>query len=349
MIICKQCGHGNQEQDSFCTSCGAFLEWREPVAAPPVPQRPGPYPAAQPPGSYPAPQPYTPPTAAPFAPPAAGQPQAVLPQAVRPAPQFQRSEPRPVMPAGPPAAGGDLVCPSCGAGNEPNRHFCRRCGSALGRPAPAEPAGWQMAAGERPAGMRQGATGGGLWSGVRSFLVAMLAAVVLGSGLAFAVLPGFRAAVAERTNAVATAIRRQVNPTYVPTRPFQARASSSVPGHGPQLTIDLVNNDYWAADTASDRQPVLTLSFATPTDLDYVIVTTGAGPDYANLARPRDVRITYSDGTTQDLTLKDDPKATGYTLSARQVTSASIRILTVYPSSRGTDVAIAELEFFRLS
>ena len=27
MIVCKQCGHHNEDSDTFCGSCGKFLEW----------------------------------------------------------------------------------------------------------------------------------------------------------------------------------------------------------------------------------------------------------------------------------------------------------------------------------
>ena len=47
MIVCKQCGHHNEDSDTFCGSCGKFLEWTgervvvaqpepEPVAPEPI-------------------------------------------------------------------------------------------------------------------------------------------------------------------------------------------------------------------------------------------------------------------------------------------------------------------------
>ena len=43
MIVCKQCGHHNEDNDTFCGSCGKFLEWTgervavaEPEPPPPV-------------------------------------------------------------------------------------------------------------------------------------------------------------------------------------------------------------------------------------------------------------------------------------------------------------------------
>jgi len=109
--------------------------------------------------------------------------------------------------------------------------------------------------------------------------------------------------------------------------------------------VDLVNSDYWAAPAVP--QPVITIKFAQATDIDFVLVTTGAAADYANLARPKDIRINYGSGAQEEMQLKDDPKATCYGLHGRQEKSAAIRVLSVYPSPQGTAVAIAELEFFR--
>jgi hypothetical protein len=37
MLICGECGHHNEDRDTFCGSCGTFLEWNaERVAPAPV-------------------------------------------------------------------------------------------------------------------------------------------------------------------------------------------------------------------------------------------------------------------------------------------------------------------------
>ena len=50
MIVCKKCGHRNREGESFCASCGAFLEWNSEHVAEPKPVS-EPAPAPQPPAS----------------------------------------------------------------------------------------------------------------------------------------------------------------------------------------------------------------------------------------------------------------------------------------------------------
>jgi hypothetical protein len=52
MIVCKKCGNHNGDQDSFCTSCGAFLEWSGERLTEPEPA-PTPSPAPPPPPAQP--------------------------------------------------------------------------------------------------------------------------------------------------------------------------------------------------------------------------------------------------------------------------------------------------------
>jgi hypothetical protein len=179
-------------------------------------------------------------------------------------------------------------------------------------------------------------------------VLATLAAVVAGSVLVYTAVPGVHRRVSQGASSVSTEIRRAINPTNVPVRPVQTTASSELAGHPAAFTTDLVSNDYWAADTARDPQPTLAFKFAGPMDLDTILVRSGAGPDYARLARPRTVQVTYSDGTGQLLTLKDDPQPSSYGIHARQVTSLTLQITGVYPAKQSKAVAIAEVELFRV-
>jgi len=180
-------------------------------------------------------------------------------------------------------------------------------------------------------------------------MLLLLAVFLVGSIASYVALPGFRLGVDTHTvGAVKEAKRQSGWGGYAPVRPIRAAASSQVTDHGAPLLIDLINTDYWAADTAHDAQPHVTLAFAGPTDLDYLLVTSGAGPDFGRTGRPRSVRLTYSNGTSEDLLLKDDPKAAGYEVHGYSVTWATLRVLSVYPSRQNSWVAISELEFFRL-
>lgn len=199
----------------------------------------------------------------------------------------------------------------------------------------------------RRAPIRTGDEGAGRW--VRAGLTAVVGAVVVGTLLSYAAVPGFRVWVNLGINTGVKRLERTLGiGTPVAVRSVQAEASSSVAGHPAANLIDLISDDYWAADTRTDRQPQIHLSFSGPTDLDDLLVTSGAGRDYARLARPKDIQVIYPDGGAEKLTLTDDPRAKRYEVHGSQVRSVDIRILSVYGSQQSTSVAIAELEFFRL-
>ena len=67
------------------------------------------------------------------------------------------------------------------------------------------------------------------------------------------------------------------------------------------------------------------------------------------MGRPKEVRLTYSDGTTEDVVLKDNPRAVGYEMHGYSVSWVRLQILSLYPSTQNHWVAISELEFFSLN
>ncbi len=180
MIVCTRCSTQNQDGDEFCGGCGEFLEWAgQKVEAAPEPPKPLMEPDVAPPpeppvvtepvvAPAPQPAPEPAPAAAPAPPqpepvrPAPAQPEPVQPAAVLPSrPAPKRLEPAAAAAAEPALKPGELACPSCGAGNEAGRSFCRRCGNSLA-PAAEEakkPSWWRKlvtkdpkvhSAGDRP-------------------------------------------------------------------------------------------------------------------------------------------------------------------------------------------------------
>jgi hypothetical protein len=181
------------------------------------------------------------------------------------------------------------------------------------------------------------------------FALALFGVLLVGSILSYLALPGVRLGVDTRVVSAVKEGRRESGwGGYGAVRPVRTTASSQVADHSAPLLVDLINTDYWAADTAQDRQPAVTLTFARPTDLDYLLVTSGAGPDFGRMGRPKHVRLSYSDGSHEDLVLKDDPRAIGYEIHGYSVSRATLRVLSVYPSGQNSWVAMSELEFWRL-
>ncbi|TDN93061.1 hypothetical protein [Microbacterium sp. BK668] len=176
-VVCLECGGRNLQGEQFCGNCGAYLAWEPAAAEPPDdaaarPAQPGPdTDAGEPTRDAAAPMPASPAAskAAPMppgggadatartAPPSPGTPPAAPPAdvpALRKPTAAAPPRPRAAVPAVPveaPPAPGDVICPTCGAGNRPERRFCRRCAAQLTAPV-AAPASAQPAAGSRPKG-----------------------------------------------------------------------------------------------------------------------------------------------------------------------------------------------------
>jgi zinc-ribbon domain len=429
LIVCKQCGHHNEDNDTFCGSCGKFLEWTgervavaEPEPPPPAAE-PEPEPvrhglidrvkqavgieetAATPRTAVdPAPAPAAPAQAAPAsatgpaAPRAAAPlrsipvnsasattaPEPVLAGVAAPGPPTMAQAPPPVSADEPlsrrPTSvaptvtrarpglrrveqptrrhAGDLICGQCGEGNDPTRHFCRRCGSELAEAVAVQLPWYRRILNRvfgdrtREAGWRPKRVGAPNVTGMFMRVVRLaIAAVLILAVLAFLLIPPFRATVVSKVTTGVTAVRKLVHPNYDPIHAVGASATSSIPGHLPSLALDTFSNTYWAA-SANDKAPVLVLRFAGPVDLAEIGVTSGAAgtaPSDAFLAQPRphQVHLVFSNGYTTDIVLNDSKTAQFNPIDARQVTSVEIHVLSVWAPAGAapSSVAIAEVEF----
>lgn len=376
MLVCKVCNNQNKDTDAFCLSCGKstalFSEHvDDPPPPPPAPvDVPAPEPEQdligrvkravgldRPDGDRATPATFSvPPTTVaepPPKPPSSGMTTG-RGDSVAPTDEPDRPAPRPYSPPLHPAVQpGDVRCPKCGAGNSPDRHFCQRCGTNLQLVAAVPvkvpwyrrlfPARSAPAAGTRPGS----APVERRW-GSAAFRVIALGVIVL-IVLAYAVVTPLRTRVNGGVGSLYANAHRHFFPTTTAVRPSDATASSAVATHPARLSIDLITETYWAANTATDKQPWIRLVFGGPVDINTILITSGAGNDFATIARPKDVKIVFSDKSSVNLTLKDDPKAVSYDLgSLRHTTFAEIRILSVYPSAQSPDVAINEVEFFRV-
>ncbi|TMG45854.1 MAG: hypothetical protein E6H90_09925 [Chloroflexi bacterium] len=419
MIVCKQCGHHNEDSDTFCGSCGKFLEWTgervivaqpepEPAPAPepePEPARVGfmdrvkqavgmedeappppattvEAPAAPPPltavaiaaapslnataAPVAAPEPVLAGVGAPAAPaavpvgsvdePVSRRPTSLAPVVTRPRPGPRTMEP-PTR-----RNPGDLICGQCGEGNDPARHFCRRCGNSLDE-AIAVRLPWYrrffnrlFVVRTREAGWRPRRVGppnvmGGVMRVVRLAIVAMLAVGILG----FLLIPPFHNWVVNKVTAGVTSVRKVVHPNYDTVYPVAAAATSQTAGHAASLTIDRTSNSYWAA-ISTDKTPQLVFTFSEPQDLSEILFRSGAPgaqpSDFLNQPRPKAVHIIFTDAqgkliTATDITLTDQEGSQFYPIEAKQTTTARIQIQSVYPATGAarSAVAIAEVEF----
>jgi len=253
---------------------------------------------------------------------------------------------------------GDLICGQCGEGNDPTRHFCRRCGNSLDE-AIAVRLPWYRRFFNRVFGIRTREAGwrpqrvgppnlmGTVWRIIRL----AIGAVIVVALLAFLLVPSFHNLVVDRVTAAVTTVRKAIFPHYGPVYPIGVSASSAIAGHLPPLADDRVKGTYWAA-IPSDRTPTLTFHFASPQDLSFIGITSGASgtaPTDQFLAQPRPhaVHLVFSNGTSKDLNLADVDKAQFFAIDAKQVTSVIVQVESVWPTSAPppSSVAIDEVEF----
>lgn|GEM_PF-6443392 len=373
MIVCKVCGNQNKDAEAFCASCGRSLDlYGEHVADAPPPPAPAPVAAPEPeraPDLFdrvkhavglekPTPEP-SPPSAfsvaptAPVATPVDTPHRDAVAESVAPGPERDRIGPKTIEKPVQRPQPGDVTCPKCGAGNSAERNFCRSCGANLKAVAvvPVKvpwyrrifPARTAPAAGRRPSS----APVERRWGGAAFRVIALGVVVVV--VLTYAVVSPLRMRVNDSVGSLYATAHKHFFPTYIRIRPSDATASSAVSTHPARLTIDLITETYWAANTSTDKQPWLRLVFADPVDINAILLTSGAGNDFATIGRPKDVKIIFSDKSSVTLTLKDDPNADTYDLgSLRHTTFVEIHILSVYPSAQSPDVAINEVEFLRI-
>jgi hypothetical protein len=114
--------------------------------------------------------------------------------------------------------------------------------------------------------------------------------------------------------------------------------------------IDGASNTYWAEGVPGPGvDQIVTIHFAEPTDLDKIIITSGASGDdpFLSQPRPKKLHIVYNTGGGMDLDLRDEAEPVTYDLSgAEQVTTVQLQIAAVYPSAQGGEnTAISEVEF----
>ncbi len=259
---------------------------------------------------------------------------------------------------------GDLVCGSCGVGNDPDRKFCRRCGNSLVAAAVVPKLPWykrifrrkpkaKAEAGTRPdqkTGRRSAESRlKYTWLRLRTWVrkSGKLLAILGIGGVAALSLGPWRGAVSDQFGKV----KRLVSPEYESVRAASATSSSEASGHPASAAIDQVKNSYWAEGAGGTGEgQVLTVTFAEPVDLDRVGFLNGASEqpeDFTTQPRIREAQLSFDNGTTETLELDDEADFQEKGISADDVTTVQLQIISVYPSPQGGDAAsLAEIEFF---
>jgi len=315
-------------------------------------------PAPRPPSDWPSPpSDDPPPRTAPVAdtPPTNGTPtngteaERKGPRAVKPSEATRRRPTPTTTPTDePPPAAGDLICGQCGAGNDPSRRFCRRCGASLleAKVAP-KPAWWRRLLarlrGRRyEAGYRRQVRQPVRIHG-RVIFILMLAALIL-----LAALPG-RPYILAGSEVVKDRIRPHVRVT-----PIRAYASSSAPNAGPERIIDNVSNQFWApAATGPAEGQWVEVDLPEPTRVLDLVIHTGISADrkqFNTQARPREVEITFRSENRKEtrkvIRLGDETGKQEFQVRASRVVRIRITLRSAYGALPNRRVALAEVEIF---
>ncbi|MGX5697308.1 NADase-type glycan-binding domain-containing protein [Agromyces soli] len=276
--------------------------------------------------SEPVASPVAPAVAPPPVQPAARKPQEAAARHPRPRRARPEDAPRP----------GETVCPNCGAGNAPERHFCRRCAAPLDDAAlPVLAESSQPEAGARPLVKTRRFRPG--------WLVLAVVLLALG-GLAWL----GRAWIGEST---AMLIDRVAAAT--PVSPVSITASSEAEGRPAASAYDGYSNTSWApAPTGAAAGEYLEVAFDEPFRLVSMQMIPGASEvpaDFLADGRPDTVLVTVTtaDGDTVERTVAvaDDPGSQSWEFGIDAVTGIRLTLATAHGANEATHVAIAELAF----
>ncbi len=258
---------------------------------------------------------------------------------------------------------GDLVCGECGEGNPPGRKFCSRCGNELASAEVVRPPWWHRLLfwrrwrrrkvgklGDRPAGPGAGGSNRRLM-GLYRKTRAVIAGIVLATSIVYLFVPPLRTYVNGKVGPPIASVKdraeRMINPRFVPVRPAQRSATAAVPDHGPELAVDQFSNTYWAAPWDQQQLPRLILVFDRPVTVTRLILTSGAGDDFAANHRPSLLHLVYSNNQSDDIRPVDGATPQTFELAnAKDITQIEISTPEVFTAQDALTVAIAELELF---
>lgn len=173
--------------------------------------------------------------------------------------------------------------------------------------------------------------------------------VIILAGLAYGAIPSVRAHV----NQVFTKDKNRflviVEPRYVEVHPTGVKANMHIAGHPGYLAEDLYTNTYWLAKWNPNKEPMLTLHFSHKVTLKELIILSGDAANYVAIGRPSLLHAVYSNGQSDNIQVQDtDKQQTLKFGNANGITSVELQIREVYPGSKGSDVAITEIEVFAL-
>jgi hypothetical protein len=281
------------------------------------------------------------------------------PRAVKPAETRRPAEQTTKKARGQQGAGGDGVpelkpgqrpCPNCGWPVETSWKFCHHCATSLSLPrVRTEETGRDRTSRWRrpPAGDRNFPDDNRRRTRLVVSLVALVALAGAGVYAAINVLPtGNRSSSGETTTTTPRVVLVAV------TGAKMIEASTVSGSHVGELVLDGNPDTYWSRQAPSpDDTPHLIFQFRTQTKLARLDIISGAsGDQFAKRARPKQIRLLFSDGLNLRFTLKDQHDLQTIDFEPHQTRRVRIVVESTYPGSDPAPnrdrVSISEVSFF---
>lgn len=337
--------------------------FEQPLPAPeptPVPGREAPLPEsgrwAPAPTPTPMPQPAVP---------AAQLPGAAEAKRFAPQPAAQHAPPRP----------GDLVCGSCGTGNETHRKFCRQCGASLVAAVVEPRLPWwkrwfrrnrKKVPPPQPTGPGRPSKRTQRKRNVRRVLGWFrmgVALIAIAGVLGIAALPALRTKVTDFTSCTSSKVRALVKPPLKlinPNLTDGASASSAVPDHPAVKAFDLNIATFWQAEPSPTSGAGSTLTIALGKDESATVrqihFFAGLPKDQMPASQPTPKNVTFTffssqgDSSQEQFTLTSNVAEEDQLLKLKKakkgVVRVQIAIVDVLPNQGGNQVTVSDVQLF---
>jgi hypothetical protein len=183
---------------------------------------------------------------------------------------------------------------------------------------------------------------------LRRAATALLGIAVVVVGLAYGFIPSFRSAINNLILRGRHTITNSI-PHYPQVYPTSVTANMHERGHPGLSAMDNGTNTYWLAPWNPAHEPMLTAKFSQKVRLIRVQIWSGVPGNYVANGRPATLRLVFSNGHAETLKLQDTPKMQTLAIShAAGVDSVKIWVTSVDPGTKHSDVAIAEISWFRV-
>jgi hypothetical protein len=155
--------------------------------------------------------------------------------------------------------------------------------------------------------------------------------------------------VVSRYDRVEHKISHLIHPSYTPVHATRITWSTATPPHPASNVADGYKNTFWSVRLPT-QLPSVTFHFDKKVSLNKAIFYDGDGHNYQATDRADAIHVVYSNGHASDISLKDSVDPQTVSLSgAKDITSVTFEITSMYRSASATHLRLSEIELFHLN